>query len=126
VTPALRQILPKFDIFKQPKPVTYKSCAIVGNSGLNLYHRLGKELSPPAPAHIILPSRMHVPKASIAAANEGDEIDGHDAVIRFNSAPTQVLSRKCSVSAITPPETKVDCAPGFYRASKSSWGPKPL
>jgi hypothetical protein len=51
-------VLPKQDPFIRPSRVVYQSCAVVGSSGMHLFHR------------------------------RGDFIDSHEAVIRFNAAPT--------------------------------------
>ena len=57
-TRELRTLLPKKDPFTYPKRVFYRTCAVVGNSGLLLSYRLGSE------------------------------IDAHDAVIRINAGVT--------------------------------------
>ena len=51
-------MLPRQDPFIKPSRVVYDSCAVVGSSGMHLFHR------------------------------RGDFIDSHEAVIRFNAAPT--------------------------------------
>jgi len=58
VSQDLVDVLPKMDPFIKPNRVVYRSCAVVGSSGILLYYR------------------------------RGEEIDKHEAVIRFNAAPT--------------------------------------
>ena len=59
VTDDLLRLIPKLDPFLKPSRVLYKTCAVVGNSGLSLFYK------------------------------QGAEIDAHEAVIRFNAGPTK-------------------------------------
>jgi len=58
VTQDLLDVLPKMDPFIKPSRVVYRTCAVVGSSGLLLFHQ------------------------------QGAAIDAHQAVVRFNAAPT--------------------------------------
>jgi len=59
VTQDLLDIIPKMDPFIKPHKVIYKTCAVVGNAGLQLYYKYGAD------------------------------IDKHEAVVRFNAGPTK-------------------------------------